>query len=209
MASKDLPTARPQEQPDVTLIGLVGGPGFGKSTQCALLAKGLPIIHLSVGDTLRAEMNKPGSLYAEIIRANMSAGRVGPPELTTRLLRQRMEIAIRTQGIRTFILDGFPRNLEQCEYLEKMITPIQRLIVLDCSDEILFERLSTADRNRFDDQDETMVRKRLATFGETTSEVMKSFEARGAAEHINGEQDLDAVAERMRSIVNGVLCAKS
>lgn len=55
---------------------------------------------------MRAEMDKPESPHAGTIRANMSAGRVGPPELTVGLLRQRMELAIRTQGMRMFILDG-------------------------------------------------------------------------------------------------------
>jgi UMP-CMP kinase len=64
----------------------------------------LPLLHLSIGDVLREEMAIDGSPYADVIRENMAAGRVGPPELTVGLLRRRMEVAI-TIGICTFVLD--------------------------------------------------------------------------------------------------------
>lgn len=90
----------------VTIIGLVGGPGSGKGTQCERLTKALPTIeHLSIGETLRQEMQS-GSPYAQIIKQNMSAGMVGPPALTVGLLRRRMETSILERGISTFILDG-------------------------------------------------------------------------------------------------------
>jgi UMP-CMP kinase len=65
----------------------------------------LPLLHLSIGDVLREEMAIDGSPYADIIRENMAAGRVGPPELTVGLFRRRMEVAI-TKGIYAFVLDG-------------------------------------------------------------------------------------------------------
>lgn len=92
---------------DVAIFGLVGGPGSGKGTQCSLLTQSFSeLAHLSIGDTMRGEMNTPGSPYAEIIKENMSTGRVGPPELTVGVLRRRMESIMGDGSVRAFILDG-------------------------------------------------------------------------------------------------------
>ena len=89
----------------ITIIGLVGPPGSGKGTQCKRLACQFPIEHLSVGDVLRAEMEREGSPHASIIKENMVLGRVGPPEITVEALKTRIDEAV-SSGIRTFILDG-------------------------------------------------------------------------------------------------------
>lgn len=204
----------------VAIVGIVGGPGAGKGTQCERLTQRLPIEHLSIGDTLRAEMETEGSRYAEIISENMAAGRIGPPELTVGLLRRRMEAAVRN-GTRTFILDGmcalqyclalythshpgFPRNMVQCEYLESRIAPIIHIFVLECSDSTLTNRLSSSERGRFDDNKENIER-RIKTFRESTSEVISIFESRNKVTRIDGENNIEAITadleQRLRRIV--------
>jgi UMP-CMP kinase len=90
---------------DVLVIGMLGGPGSGKGTQCRLLADAFNLRHLSVGDVLRTEMNREGSPFVEEIRNNMLAGRVGPKEITVGVLRHHIACAMQ-EGIRTFVLDG-------------------------------------------------------------------------------------------------------
>jgi UMP-CMP kinase len=53
----------------VVLIGMLGGPGSGKSSQCRLLAQTFKVEHVSVGDLLRVEMNREGSPHAVTIEA--------------------------------------------------------------------------------------------------------------------------------------------
>lgn len=89
----------------VIIIGMLGGPGSGKGTQCGLLSQRFDIAHISIGHVLRQEMQRPGSQYAEIIRENMIAGRVGPKEITISIVRDHMLRSV-AQGTRAFILDG-------------------------------------------------------------------------------------------------------
>jgi cytidylate kinase len=87
------------------IVSILGGPGSGKGTQCALLQQRFLCAHLSVGDVLRAEAAKPDSVYASIIAENMRLGRVGPKEITVDILQTHMEEAL-DAGVRTFFLDG-------------------------------------------------------------------------------------------------------
>jgi UMP-CMP kinase len=90
---------------NIVVIGMLGGPGSGKGTQCRLLADAFNLRHLSVGDVLRTEMNREGSPFVEEIRNNMLAGRVVPKEITVGVLRQHIVCAMQ-EGIKTFVLDG-------------------------------------------------------------------------------------------------------
>lgn len=87
------------------IIGMLGGPGSGKGTQCELLSQKFDLVHISVGDVLRQEMNRQGSPYAEIIRQNMMTGKIGPKEITIAVLKDHILRSI-AQGMDSFILDG-------------------------------------------------------------------------------------------------------
>jgi UMP-CMP kinase len=87
------------------IIGMLGGPGSGKGTQCRLLSKKFDLEHISIGDVLRREISRPGSQHAEIIRENMALGRVGPKEITVAILKGYITEASEG-GKRNFILDG-------------------------------------------------------------------------------------------------------
>lgn len=81
------------------IIFVLGPPGIGKGTQCTLLAQKsnthYRICHISIGDILREELEKPDSKWAAIIRANMAEGRTGPPEMTVSMLK---EVMVRKRG---------------------------------------------------------------------------------------------------------------
>jgi UMP-CMP kinase len=94
------------------IISVLGGPGSGKGTQCALLQSLFWCAHLSVGDVLRAEAARPESPYTSIINENIRLGRVGPKEITVDVLERHIEDA-KSEGIETFFLDGlFDYTLE-------------------------------------------------------------------------------------------------
>ncbi|RSM04332.1 hypothetical protein CEP52_006864 [Fusarium oligoseptatum] len=202
---------------ELILIGMLGGPGAGKSSQCRLLAQMFEVEHVSVGDLLRAEMNREGSQYAAIIRGNMMEGTIGPKELTVGLLkshiRQRVE-----QGMRVFIIDGkythltlfystltlrpgFPRNLLQLQHFEVEVGAFKWLIYLDCPEETLMQRLLP--RGRFDDGVET-IRGRLRTFRMITSEVIEYFQVDGRLKALNGDQTMATVHEQLTGVVSEV-----
>lgn len=92
--------------PPKTVIFVLGGPGAGKGTQCKNLADAYALHHLSIGDIMRAETENPLSPYAELIRANILEGKVGPPEMAVGLLKTAMEIISKEDGMTGFLVDG-------------------------------------------------------------------------------------------------------
>src|SRR3954471_19853807 len=71
---------------DVTVVFVLGGPGAGKGTQCANLGRDYGFTHLSAGDLLRAEQDRPGSQFGELIKDCIRNGDIVPMEVTVQLL---------------------------------------------------------------------------------------------------------------------------
>ena len=98
---------RPAEAPEdrAAIVFVLGGPGAGKGTQCARIVEEYGYVHLSAGDLLRAE-RKSGSPQGDLIESYIRDGRIVPVEITCGLL----VAAIRANGGKRFLVDGFPRN---------------------------------------------------------------------------------------------------
>ncbi|MEX0789603.1 MAG: nucleoside monophosphate kinase, partial [Actinomycetota bacterium] len=98
-------------------IVLLGPPGAGKGTQASRLAERLGIPHIATGDMFReaaAEETEPGRR----IRKVMETGELIPDGLTNDLVRGRLS---RTDARDGFILDGYPRNVEQAYTLDEIL----------------------------------------------------------------------------------------
>lgn len=115
-------------------IIFVGIQGSGKGTQASVIAKELGLAHISTGDLFRGAKGELGQKLKEI----MDAGQLVPNELTLQILKERMIQDDCENGI---ILDGFPRNLEQAQDLEKEIK-IDKVIEIKISDDESMKRLS-------------------------------------------------------------------
>jgi 5'-deoxynucleotidase YfbR-like HD superfamily hydrolase len=99
---------------------LSGGPGVGKGTQCSRLAREFDFCHISVGDLLRNEGNRPSSPYKDFIPESIQKSVLIPAPFTTELLSEEMNKA-QAQGTRRFLLDGFPRSVEQATDFESKV----------------------------------------------------------------------------------------
>src|SRR5881398_1075765 len=82
----------------VTVIFVLGGPGAGKGTQCAKLVADYGFKHLSAGDLLREEQDRPGSEFGEMIKAYIKEGTIVPMEVTVQLLENAMKHSIEKDG---------------------------------------------------------------------------------------------------------------
>lgn len=127
----------PVSADDVRLL-LVGPPGAGKGTQAATLAKKLGAAHLSTGDMLRRQV-KEGTELGKKAEGYMKSGGLVPDELILDIVK--VELAKNP----SFILDGFPRTVDQAKKLDDMLKalsrPLNLVILLTVDDEQLVERL--------------------------------------------------------------------
>lgn len=118
-------------------IVLIAPPGAGKGTQAKMLCEKYKIPHISVGDLLRREIENNG-LYKEILQEKMSSGLLVDDEIIFNLMNQRLNKDDCNNG---FILDGFPRNVNQAIELDKMSKKIDIIIYLNTPKNILEKRV--------------------------------------------------------------------
>ena len=98
-------------------IILMGPPGAGKGTQAANLVKRYGILHISTGDMFR-EAVKEGTPLGKEAKSYMDAGKLVPDEVTIGIVRERLSKPDCQKG---FILDGFPRTVEQADALNEIL----------------------------------------------------------------------------------------
>ena len=98
-------------------IILMGPPGAGKGTQAANLVKRYGILHISTGDMFR-EAVKEGTPLGKEAKSYMDAGKLVPDEVTIGIVRERLG---RPDCKKGFILDGFPRTVEQADALNDIL----------------------------------------------------------------------------------------
>src|SRR5579864_812216 len=106
---------------------LFGSPGSGKGTQAKLLKQSLGIAHISTGDMLR-ERVASGDAVGRSVASLMQAGELVPDETVNRLVEERIEQPDCANG---FILDGYPRTVQQAELLAELLVlrPIRTIVV--------------------------------------------------------------------------------
>ncbi|MEK6900428.1 MAG: nucleoside monophosphate kinase [Nanoarchaeota archaeon] len=114
-------------------IALLGPPGSGKGTVSERLAEEFKLFHLSAGELLREEVAKGTSIGKEI-QKYIEKGRLVPAEFVVQLVK--LEVADKKK----YILDGFPRSLEQAKEIEDL--KLDAVIYLDLSERLVIERLS-------------------------------------------------------------------
>lgn len=105
---------------NLTVVFVIGGPGVGKGTQCALVAEQSSFEHISVGELLRLEQNNPQSVFSGFISDSFRHSVVVPAMLTMHLLETRLRRA-QEQGKVGVLIDGFPRSLEQLEAFQQQV----------------------------------------------------------------------------------------
>jgi UMP-CMP kinase len=92
---------------DVTVIFVLGGPGAGKGTQCQKLVADYGFKHLSAGDLLREEQDRPGSQFGEMIKSYIKEGTIVPMEVTIQLLENAMKDSMQGENSKgLFLIDG-------------------------------------------------------------------------------------------------------
>ena len=122
-------------------IVLLGAPGAGKGTQCKRIAAKYGLMHLSSGDILRQE-RAAGSKLGKKARSYMDAGELVPDKIIVEM----MAGAIKKAADNGFVLDGFPRTVNQAVELDKALTlagqKINAVLNLEVNDQLIVRRMA-------------------------------------------------------------------
>ncbi|MCK6160832.1 MAG: adenylate kinase [Corynebacterium striatum] len=177
---------------------LLGPPGAGKGTQAAILSEKLSVPHISTGDLFRANIGEGTPLGVEA-KSYIDAGKLVPTDVTARMVEDRLNQDDAANG---FLLDGFPRTVEQAdilaELLEKKGVKLDGVINFEVSEDVVVERMLA--RGRADDNEET-IRTRLGVYRDETFPLIQHYgdeiinvKAEGTVEEIN-ERTLKAMGK--------------
>lgn len=182
------------------LIFILGGPGAGKSTQSKRIQKAFGYTHLSAGDLLRAECSQESSKYGAMINEMIANGAIVPGEITLGLIIQ----AIHNTENNKFIIDGFPRNMDNFNIFFEHLAPYIEIITMihfDCPEEIMCQRLMGRAENsgRCDDNVQSMM-KRFETYRVSTVPIVKEFEKMNKSIHVDSSQPIEVVEASLASL---------
>ncbi len=189
----------------MTRLIFLGVPGAGKGTQALILSESQDIPHISTGDILRAAVKKQTTLGLQA-KDFMDAGNLVPDSLVIDMIRERLQ---EQDALKGWILDGFPRTLEQAEFLEKLLQEINqacdRTVNLDVEDEIVIKRLVERGKEsgRSDDTEAT-IRHRLKVYRDLTEPLISFYQSRKLLVTVNGDQAMDAVTADLKTAIGPV-----
>ncbi|GJQ12418.1 hypothetical protein GpartN1_g4209.t1 [Galdieria partita] len=186
----------PTLSPKKKIYFILGGPGSGKGTQCEKLVEEFHLCHLSAGDLLRKEMQS-GSSHGQLIDRMIRDGEIVPGHITIELLKNAMEEQTQSSG---FLIDGFPRKLDQAGAFEKWIGDFEFILFLDCPQEEMEQRLLKRGQvsGRSDDNLDS-IRKRFTTFIETTMPVVEYYRSRDKLVQVDASRSVEEVYKDIRT----------
>jgi adenylate kinase len=170
---------------------LIGAPGAGKGTQAGRLAERFGIAHISSGDLLRQHVREQTPL-GRTVKSYLDRGDLVPDGLVMTMLRKPVLAA--TRG---YVLDGFPRTIEQAKASYAVVRPlgaeVQAAIHLDVPREELIRRLSTRGRGAEDGQ--AVIEHRLDVYLARTVPLLHYYAEREWLLTVDGARPADVVHE--------------
>ncbi|MEO0143750.1 MAG: adenylate kinase [candidate division WOR-3 bacterium] len=171
-------------------IIFLGPPGAGKGTQAEIISKKYNIKKISTGDILRSEMEN-GTELGKIAKQYMEKGELVPDEIMIKIIENHIK------NLNSFILDGFPRTLNQALELEK-ITKIDKVIYINVPDEEIKNRLLK--RGRLDDKPE-VIENRIKVYREQTQVLIDYYKKKGILYEIDGMGSIEEISKRIESVL--------
>ena len=187
-------------------IVLLGPPGCGKGTQSKILVDKFSFFQLSTGDLLREQTNNKNSPYGQEISEIMKRGDLVTDEIVINLITNKV-LNLKDKNI---IFDGFPRNLNQAEVLDKSLKEISiqldYAILFEVDFKILEERIKnriaeSTNEKRSDDNLETLL-KRIEVYKNNTLPIVDFYKTKNILKTINGMKSIESVNEEILKIIS-------
>jgi len=182
---------------------LMGPPGAGKGTQAKVVAERLGVPAISTGDIFRDNVVQQTDL-GRTAQRYMDAGDYVPDEVTNAMVRDRLAQDDAGKG---FLLDGYPRTLDQVRTLDAMLAEdghaIDAVVVLEVDREELVARLlKRAEIEGRTDDTEDVIRRRQEVFAEQTAPLIDVYAERGLVVTIDGSGEIGEVTEQVLSALS-------
>ncbi|MBN3040202.1 MAG: nucleoside monophosphate kinase [Candidatus Omnitrophica bacterium] len=177
-----------------TKMILFGAPGSGKGTQALKLAKELKLKSISLGDILRLEVSKASDLGKQV-HEYMQKGLLVPDGLVSKVIEENL-----ISG--GFILDGYPRNLDQAKTLDDILTrknlKLDFFIYLEIDENTITKRLLKRGRG---DDDPLVIKKRWEVFIEECNKILKHYKNKKKLIIVDGRGGIDEVFSRIKDVL--------
>ncbi len=176
----------------------MGPPGAGKGTQASTLAERIGGVHISTGDIFRENVSQQTEL-GRTAQRYMDAGEYVPDEVTNAMVRDRLAQGTTREA---FVLDGYPRTLDQVETLDGILDELGVKLdgvvslVVD-TDEVVARLLKRAETSGRSDDTEDVVRHRQEVYRVETAPLLEVYSQRGLVREVDGLGEIDDVAERI------------
>jgi adenylate kinase len=207
---------------------MLGRQGAGKGTQCVRLSRHYVVPHISTGDMLRAAV-RVGTELGRKAAELMAAGELVPDDIMIGIVEERLDADDTTR--RGYILDGFPRTVDQAEALAKITVsrPLDVVIDLDVDRKIVLRRLTGrrvcddcganysssappkygwvcdncgGDVVQRDDDKPAAIERRLSEYEAKTAPLIAWYRERGLLEIVDGIGSTDRVLVRLVTIID-------
>jgi adenylate kinase len=181
---------------------LFGPPGAGKGTQAIKIAEKFGWKHVSTGDILRAEVCK-GTPLGLKVKAVMEAGHLVSDELLIEIMESVFITNITVKG---FVLDGYPRTLNQAHELDQMLLKhnqeVTLVLALEVNEEELVVRLlkRAQEQGRKDDTEE-VIKNRLVQYHHHTKPLIEYYIEKSLYKEVYGVGTIDDIFNQLCSVI--------
>ena len=181
-------------------IILFGPPGSGKGTQATFISESLSVPHLSTGDMLRSSVSS-GSEIGLKAKKIMESGGLVSDEIVFSIVQERIAKNDCKKG---FILDGFPRTVNQAKKLDLLLNDNYKLdcvLRIKVNEEEIIKRLIVRAR---DDDKPDIIKNRFKTYNSETQPLIPFYEERKILININGMQEIKKVSEDIKKVIGAI-----
>ncbi len=178
---------------------LLGAPGAGKGTQAKILVDEHGLAHISTGDILRAAVKAESDL-GKMAKDYMDKGELVPDSLIIDLMRERLAEDDCKSG---FLLDGFPRTLEQGKaldgLLEELNISLSHVVLVKVDDDELLKRIENraAEGSGRSDDNIEVAKNRLEVYRQQTEPLVAYYADKGLLKSVDGIGSVEEVSERV------------
>ena len=186
-------------------IILFGPPGAGKGTQAEILINKYNIIQISTGDMLREEVRSKTDL-GKAAKLIMDKGELVSDEIIMSMIEKRI---IKPDCKNGFILDGFPRTLQQAidldSILDKLNINIDNVIEINVNEDILSKRIikrALESKTTRDDDNSEILKNRIVVYKKDTLPVLEYYKNLNKLYSVDGMQNVEGVSKDIQKILS-------